>query len=263
MSIAAEHFAAVVTGPEDAAGLDAACLLIAAAARGDADPDRVVSAGVAELDRMADRCGTTDLDGLRSFLFGAEAFTGNRRSYDDPQNSFLDDVLLRRMGIPITLSVVVMEVGRRVGVPLVGVGIPGHFLVGAGGERYVDAFNGGRTLDPAGCRRRFAEVAGPGAAWSPSYLAPVGARALLARVLANLRSVFAAAEDLPALARVLELRTAIPGVNPAERAERSAVLAALGQYGEAAAELDLMAALGGEDTEALRSGAAALRARLN
>ena len=94
-------------------------------------------------------------------------------------------------------------------------------------------------------------------------LAPVGPLAIVARVLANLRGVFAATDDLGALARVLELRTAIPGVPAAERAERSAVLSALGRYGEAATELDRLAALDGGDADEIRLRAAALRARLN
>jgi len=263
MSTAVERFAALVRGPEDGIGLDTACLLIAAHTRGDAHPEPALSSGVEELDRLAARCAGADLEVVRHQLFGVEGFAGNRRHYDDHRNSYLDDVLARRCGIPITLAVVVIEVGRRVGLPLAGVGMPGHFLVGAGGGHYIDAFDGGRVLDSAGCRRRYVELAGPVAPWSTAMLAPVGPLAIVARVLANLRGVFAATDDLGALARVLELRTAIPGVPAAERAERSAVLSALGRYGEAATELDRLAALDGGDADEIRLRAAALRARLN
>jgi regulator of sirC expression with transglutaminase-like and TPR domain len=268
MSTATERFAALLRAPEEAIPLDAACLLIAAAVRPDTragaagDTDAVVADGLEELDRLAARC-PPDLDVLRRRLFEEEGFAGNRLSYDDPRNSYLDEVLHRRTGIPITLAVVVIEVARRVGLQLAAVGMPGHFLVGAGGGRYLDAFDGGRLLDVEACRRRFAELAGPDARWAPDLLSPVGARAVLARVLANLRSVFAAADDLVSLASVLELRSAIPGVPAAERAERSAVLAALGRFDEAAAELDRLAATQPADATRLRSSAAALRARLN
>ena len=278
---AAEEFLALVGGPEEQIALDAGCLLIAALGGGRSDDATVVTDGRARLDDLAAGCDATDLDGLLGHLFGILGFAGNRTHYDDPCNSYLDVVLDRRCGIPITLAVVVIEVGRRLGLDLVPVGMPGLFLVGVGQGRYVDAFDGGRMLDTEGCRRRFLELAGPGAPWSTELLAPVGSRAVLTRVLANLRRVFAAAHDLHGLEWVLALRTGIPGVPDAARMERATVLAALGRYDAAAAELDRLADLT-EDTSPgfrhhpsqgpaadvvaapeLRARAARLRARLN
>jgi regulator of sirC expression with transglutaminase-like and TPR domain len=279
---AAEEFLALVAGPEEHIALDAGCLLIAALARGGDDSSAVVAEGRARLDELAAGCGGSGLDGLLHHLFATVGLEGNRADYDDPRNSYLDEVLARRCGIPITLSVVVIEVGRRLGLDLAPVGMPGHFLVGTADGRYIDAFDRGRVLDVEGCRRRFVELAGPGAPWSPELLAPVGPRAVLTRVLANLRRVFAAAHDLHGLEWVLELRTGIPGVPGTERMERATVLAALGRYDVAASELDRLADLGErgdppttrhhpaqgpaadvlEPTE-LRARAARLRARLN
>jgi regulator of sirC expression with transglutaminase-like and TPR domain len=166
----------------------------------------------------------------------------------------------------------VIEVGRRLGLELVPVGMPGHFLVGVGHGRFVDAFDGGRLIDEAGARERFTELAGAGTPWSPALLAPTGSRAVLARVLGNLRGIFAGARDLAALDRVMELRLAVPGVPDRERAERASVLAALGRYAEAGAELERLAdVVTGSDeeldgpfaAEQLRAQAARLRARLN
>jgi hypothetical protein len=279
---ATEQFAALVRGPEDALALDTACLLIAAHARPGADPAKVVAAGHEHLDALATGCAGPTLDDVRGHLFDTVGFAGNRRRYDDPRNSFLDEVLARRLGIPITLAVVVIEVGRRLGLELQGVGMPGHFLVEVDDGVYLDAFDRGRLLDIEGCRRRFTELAGPGAPWSTALLAPVGPRDVVARVLANLRSLFAQSQDIQRLDWVLELRLAIPGVPERERAERASVLAALGRYDEAAGQLERLAdaeALGtsaperhpsagppvGDEELAseLRARAARLRARLN
>lgn len=273
---ATEQFRALVAGGDPDAPLDVGCLLIAAHARPEADAGAVLAAGLADLDALAETCPGPTVDDLRRHLFGDLGFHGNRRRYDDPRNSYLDHVLAQRTGIPITLAVVMIEVGRRLGIPLDGVGMPGHFLVGLGDGWFVDAFEGGRLLDAAGCRERFLELAGPGAPWSDELLAPVRPQAVLARVLANLRQLFAAAHDLHGLDWVLQLRLGIPGVPERERAERASVLSALGRYDEAAGELEALARSTMGDTRHpsgatipddasvdLRARAARLRARLN
>jgi regulator of sirC expression with transglutaminase-like and TPR domain len=278
---ATDRFVALVQGPEDGIDLDEGCLLVAAHARPGADAGEVVEAGRARLDALAETCTGPSLTDLRRHLFETVGFSGNRHRYDDPRNSLLDEVLERRTGIPITLAVVVIEVGRRLGLRFDGIGLPGHFLVGVGPDLYLDAFEEGRLLDTAGCRRRFAEMAGADAPWSAGLLAPVGPRAVLARVLANLRAVFAESRDLHSLEWVLRLRLAIPGVPVQERVERATVLSALGRYDEAAIELDRLAermeALDpswpprhpaaasdpSADAAELRARAARLRARLN
>ena len=110
-------------------------------------------------------------DGLRQHLFGDLGFTGDRDTYHDPRNSLLPDVLDRRLGIPITLAVLAIEVGRRCGVALVGVGMPGHFVARSAAEphRYLDAFDGGRELDREGCRAVLQELA-PEVPWSDAHL---------------------------------------------------------------------------------------------
>src|SRR5256885_16075663 len=119
------RFAELVNGLEAALPLDEAGLLIAAHAK----PELDVGEQLARFDALADRVGEPTLDGLRRLLFRDLGFAGNEDDYFDPRNSYLDDVLERRTGIPISLAVVMMEVGRRVGVPLSGVSMPGHFLV--------------------------------------------------------------------------------------------------------------------------------------
>jgi regulator of sirC expression with transglutaminase-like and TPR domain len=261
------QFLALVDGPEEAIPLDLATLLFAA----HATPSLDVTARMQELDALAESCPDTSVDGLLDHLFVKLGFTGNRDDYDDPRNSLLDQVLDRRLGIPITLSVLTIEVGRRLGLRLHGVGMPGHFLVGEPGGRFVDPFEGGRQLDVDGCRDQFHQVLGSDAPWHERYLAPVGKRAILVRMLSNLRQLYAAEGDLLSLGWVLRLRAGVPGVDPAERLELVEVLSALGRYDEAARLLDQLAGAGPVRTpqsgelapDELRGRALRLRARLN
>src|SRR5205823_9498396 len=108
-----------------------------------------------QLDELAVRAAGLSGAELATLLFVTEGFVGNAADYADPRNSYLDDVLDRRLGIPITLSVVMLEVGRRCGLQLHGVGMPGHFLVGGGPGEWFDPFHDGARLDLAGCAALF------------------------------------------------------------------------------------------------------------
>jgi regulator of sirC expression with transglutaminase-like and TPR domain len=198
-------------------------------------------------------------------LFAELGLRGNREDYSDPRNSFLDQVLDRRLGIPISLAVLMMEVGRRVGLRFEGIGMPGHFLVRSD-DVFVDPYHGGQMLDVEGCQALFHRLHGPAAPFSPALLAPNGPRAILARMLANLRHSYAARRDTAALVWVLRLRVAIPGVPRTELADLAQVLVSMGRFAEAAAALDELAGsaeLSAEDAAGFRAQALAWRARLN
>jgi regulator of sirC expression with transglutaminase-like and TPR domain len=195
-------------------------------------------------------------------LFTDLGFAGNTVDYGDPDNSYLDAVLDRRLGIPITLSVLMIEVGRRLGVAVQGVGMPGHFLVGAGAGVWYDPFNGGIPLDDAACAERFAEIHGP-AAFRREYLAPVGSLAILDRMLANLQHSLIERDPARA-AWPTRLRLRIPGIPPSQRAELAALLGSLGQFSEAATELDAVAReIPGAGSDQAAQAAARFRARAN
>jgi len=251
-------FAELVRGPEAELPLDRAALLIAAHAQ----PDLDVDAELAALDELAAGCPEATFAGWRRYLFDDLGFTGNIEQYYEPANSFLNEVRRRRKGLPITLSVLGMEVGRRMGVAVDGVGMPGHFLL-RGAEGWVDPFLGGRLLDRAACEERFRTVNGPDVAFRASYLEPIGPRAILARMLLNLRGIYASRGDLEALTWVYELRLAIPGTPQVERADLARVLGSTGQFVDAAESLEELAEALPEEAEALRAEAQALRARLN
>ncbi len=256
------RFAQLVQGPEDELPLDEAALLIAAHAYPDLDVDFELQL----LDGLAERCPDPTLDGWRQYLFVDQGFTGNVSDYYDPDNSFLNKVLERRSGLPITLSVLGIEVGRRLGLRLRGVGLPGHFLLrhdGDGPPVYVDPFAGGRLLDRQGCIDRFHAVNGPNTPFVDSYLDPVGPRAILGRMLQNLRAIFAARGDLDGLAWVFALRLSIPGTPAIERRELARVLGSTGEFVEAAEVLEGLAKTLPDLEGPLLAEATALRARLN
>ena len=239
--------------------LDEAALLIAAHAR----PELDIAAELGRLDELAAGCKEPTLDGLTHRLFDDLGFRGNAEHYQDPDNSYLDQVMRRRLGIPITLSVLTMEVGRRLGVALDGVGMPGHFLVRhrADPGTFLDPFGGGRRLDAYGCQEIFNGLGGTD--WQESYLAPVGSRAILARMLLNLQGVFLPA-DLRSAAWLLELRLTIPGLAVADRLGLARALGSMGRFGTAAAALDRVADdLPSEEAVTVRAESRALRARHN
>jgi regulator of sirC expression with transglutaminase-like and TPR domain len=259
-----DRFARLVRGPRAAldANLDTAALLIAAHARRSLDVDVYRR----RLDDLAGACAEPVLAEVTNLLFGAEAFRGNDADYYDPRNSYLDEVLDRRVGIPITLSIVLLEVARRVGVELEGVSMPGHFLVRLAGEPPIllDPFEGGRLLSEGECVERFRAAQGPSAPFDPGYLEPVGTVAILARVLNNLRNIHLQRQDSVSLEWVLRLRGLLPGATLAERTERAGVLAALARFDEAATLLEDLAAEASESqADTMTSKARRLRARLN
>src|SRR5438270_358272 len=158
--------------PEDGLPLAEAALLIAA----HANPALDVSAALGQLDAIAARVGEPDVEAVCRVLFEELGLRGARQDYDDPRNSYLDQVLARRRGIPISLSVLLMEIGGRCGLRLEGVGMPGHFLVRdpARPDRLIDTFDRGRHLDRLDCQRLLQRVAGREARLSEAMLATTG-----------------------------------------------------------------------------------------
>ncbi len=259
------RFIALVRQPEATMPLDELALLIAAHAR----PGLDMAAEQARLDELADGVGERCVESLCRHLFVDKGFAGNHDDYYDPANSYLDEVLERRLGIPISLGVVMIEVGRRAGIDLVGVSMPGHFLVRSTGEsgddvRLLDPFDGGASLDRAACEGRARKLLGPAVAFDPAFLAPVGPRTIVARMLANLDAIAAARGDRAMLAWVVRLRAAMPGAPAVLQRRLAGSLAASCRFAEAADVLERLAATepGGEPGDTL-AAARRLRARLN
>jgi regulator of sirC expression with transglutaminase-like and TPR domain len=253
---AVQRFAELVGQPDPP--LDRAALALAAGA----DPTMDIERWLAELDRLA--VGITELDGLLHRLFVEERFSGNTLHYYDPRNSLLSHVLTRRLGIPITLAVVCMEVGRRAGVPIEGVGMPGHFLVRpVGSDALFDVFDGGAALSLAACESRFRALGGTGS-FGPHLLEVTTTRAILVRMLENLRAVFRSLRRPAGTEWVLRMRLTLPGAGLAEQMELAQSLGSQARWIEGARILEAQAPeVPPELAQRLVIAARSLRAHLN
>lgn len=249
----------------------------------DTYPDLDVTATLRRIDDLADTLKrrlpsdfstTHRLLALNNYLFRELGFSGDADNYYDPRNSFLNDVLMRKTGIPITLSILYIEIGQRLGLKLRGVSFPGHFLVKirvTGGELVLDPFDGGRSLSEEDLRERLARFTGEDAAQTlplEDLLESASPRQILARLLRNLKAIYLEARDLDrALAVMNRLVVLLPEV-PEERRDRGMVYAQLECPRAAAEDLSFYAreCPGAEDAEKIAAHLAAAAigaARLN
>lgn len=240
--------------------LDRAALAIAAHCRTEPVDEE---AALAELDRLGAAVGEPTPQAVVELLFNSEGFGPNLRRYADPANSYLDLVVSRRMGIPITLAVVTIEVARRADVELHGVGMPGHFLVGTPDpETFIDAFDGS-IIDRAGAAAIFARFESR-QDFDDSFLQQTPAEAILLRMLNNLRTLHLRQPDAPSLVAVLELLTRLPGCPIDEFMRLGQALATLGRPDKGAQVLESAAdQFGGSDAEHLNQAVTRLWAQLN
>ena len=250
----------LVRKPEEEVPLGEAALLISAAG----NPGLDVAEQLSRLDALAARVDSPDTSAVCNLLFDEIGLRGDRDSYDDPVNSYIDCVLDRRLGIPISLSVILIEVGRRADVHLEAVGMPGHFLVRdpVNPGEFVDAFDRGRRLDRAGCEGLLQTTVGSGTRLTEEMLAPTGTHAILARMLANLDRSFDRRGDRRSLAWVSELRAELAEAPIGDRMQLAARMAVLGRFDAAASVLE-DAAPNAEEPDRMLDQAEALRARLN
>ncbi|PKB80997.1 MAG: hypothetical protein BZY88_07335 [SAR202 cluster bacterium Io17-Chloro-G9] len=162
------------------------------------------------------------LNALAEYLFDEVGFQGNQQDYYDPDNSYLNQVMNRRLGIPITLSLLCIEVGKRIGIPLVGVGMPGHFLLRHRdeGDLFLDPFHRGILLSVDECVHRMNQITGGGVEWDPAFLTPVGNRDFVARILRNLKGVYLNAADHQRAIRIMDLLVALLPAEARERRDR-------------------------------------------
>jgi regulator of sirC expression with transglutaminase-like and TPR domain len=254
-----ERFAAAVAAPEEEIDLALGALLIAGAGQ----PGLDTRTWLAALDTLA--AGVTDLLSLCRRLFVELGFRGDTRNYYSPANSFVDRVLERRRGIPITLSVVTLEVARRARLRLEPIGMPGHFLVrDPETGLYVDSF-GAAVLDDRGCEALFRDAnrVSPEAPFTPDLRPVVGPRAILDRMLGNLAASYRMNAEPAGLEWVLRMRMAIPGSSPDQAVALATAIAAQGRVSEAAAELENRAAAAPGLADKLLPAVRSLRAQLN
>ena len=181
----------------------------------------------------------TRLAALCVYLFEEEGFRGNNEEYYDPRNSFLNDVLDRRVGIPITLSTVFIEVGQRTGLEVSGVGLPGHFIVRVHDDRgdvLVDPFHGGALLTEDDCQKRLDRISGGKMKLRPQHLAPCSRRQMLARMLSNLKGIYVKSGDHLRAIGVMDLLLTVTA-DPEQVRDRGLLYASLDCYALAASDL--------------------------
>lgn len=227
-----EPFARLIAGEDARIDLARACLLIAQ----DAYPKLDVERYMDEIERMASRlrarlpqnCGAEErVVALNQFLYDDLGYWGNTEDYYDPRNSYLNEVIERKTGIPITMSILYMELGRRIGLPLEGVSFPGHFLVRLplrGGMLVLDPFAGGAPQSEDELRSRVKRVIPDGvaddlpAAELPldQFLEPATNRQILSRVLRNLKAIY---RDTDKPERMLDVLNRMLLVTPDASAE--------------------------------------------
>lgn len=244
-SDARREFEAEVDRPDEQVNLARAALLVAR----EEYPQLPIERHLGQLDVLAeevrDRLGdeTAELvvfHELIDTLFVRNAFQGNRNAYYDPRNSFLSDVLDRRKGVPLTLGIVLLEVGWRLGVPLEGVNFPGHFLIrypGATLRLLVDPFDAGRIWFEDQAQELLDRVYGGMVRVRPRFLKAATRREMLVRLLANLKGIYLNVQDRPRALATVERILLIQPTAPGQIRDRGTLLAQLGRHEEALKQL--------------------------
>ncbi len=269
------RFAEIVSREDDEINLAEAALFIASEEYPRLDVElyleRLNYFGDLVRERAADSRDAIDvIVALNATLFDQLGFRGNRESYYDPRNSYLNEVIDRRIGIPITLTVVYIEVARRIGFPVKGVGLPFHFIakhVAEGGEIFIDPFNAGGLLGSAGCNELVTRMSGGKLELRPEHLEAVSNKQILTRMLSNLLGIYSASDHRRALAAIEHILLINPDSTPHIR-DRGLLLAAAGDRTNAIAELEryLELASNAPDADTIREQIKTIRqsqARLN
>ncbi len=265
-------FVLAVNRPDPLVDLAEAAFLIAK----EEYPDLAVSSYLCRLDAMAEAVRPQVHDpgdpravcaGLNEYLFRQEGFRGNTENYFDPRNSFLNEVLDRKLGIPITLSVLYIELARRLGLPLQGAGMPGHFLVKCsvpGAELVIDPYGGGAILSSADCQRILDTLFGGRVTLEPRMLAPINSRQILIRILNNLKGIYVKADEYSKAIAVVDRLLILRPDSPCDLRDRGLLACQLKRYAEVSADLDRYLRLvpDAEDRTVIRDHLRSIRERV-
>jgi regulator of sirC expression with transglutaminase-like and TPR domain len=245
---AVSQFSALVAASDAEARelpLDRSCLLISAVYDSSVDVDQHLS----RLDDFAERARATAaptgsyamMASILHELFIEGRFRGNDCTYDEPANSLLASVIERRVGLPITVSIVLMEVSRRLGLPLQGVGLPGHFVVrfpDPTSRLYIDSFRSGEILDVPGCIALVERIYRGRLTWRDEFLTPLTSRAIVKRVLLNLKNSLSGAKDYAGALAAIQLRMIVDPHDATELRDRGILFARLRRYDRAIDDLE-------------------------
>jgi len=237
-------FARIVATPEADLDLALGALTIAADGRPDVEPEPTLAILDSLAERVRIRLDAGDgsdvvIDRLHDVLYRETGFRGpTAAEFHDPRNSLLDLVAWRRVGLPISLAIVELEVAWRLGVPMRGIGLPGHFIVGSRDGALFDPAGGGVRLRPDDCQALMRRAVGEGVLFHTGMLRPASKRDILTRVLRNLRSAHLAARDWPAALGTVELLGVVEPMDPDHGRDRGLLLGRMGRFGEAITALN-------------------------
>jgi regulator of sirC expression with transglutaminase-like and TPR domain len=204
--------------------------------------ERMGEAAAGRLERRGGRLEDR-VSSLNAYLYEELGFSGNRDHYDDPRNSFLNEVLDRRLGIPITLAVVYLEVGRRAGLRLEGVNFPGHFLVRAPGgpgndDLIIDAFHAGALLSEVDCRQLLRQHVSEDAAFDSTLLATATRQHIAVRMLVNLKRLYVKMRSFPQARFVADLLLSVDPSALSELRDRGLLAYHMEDFGAALRDLE-------------------------
>lgn len=249
-------FAALLAGDDEAIDLVQAALLIASTQY----PDLDMAYYTAQLDSLAQRVRTAlalpapnlqpalpegieilrVIEAMNKILFEEEQFRGNRDDYHNPNNSLLNKVLEEHAGIPVTLSLIYAEVGKRVGIQIDGIGVPYHFLVrcqSPQGFIYIDPYEGGRQMSERGCRERIRQIAQHRIRFHSQWLEPFTRRHWLMRILNNLKRIYINQDDYDRALTICDLLILLNPRTAEEWRDRGLIRLQLKHYSRAIKDL--------------------------
>src|SRR5258706_4180135 len=244
-TIGLARFARLVARPEPEIDLVRGALVTAELGRPTIDEDATFGLLDTITDRVRIRLDAGDptdvvVAGLHDVLYRELGFRApTAAEYGDPANSLLDEVIARRVGLPISLAIVEIEVAARLGLHLVGIGLPGHFIVGGPDGRLLDPADGGRSLTPDDCQALIRRAIGDGVLFHAGMLRPAPRREILARVLRNLKVARLGRRDWPAAVDPIDLLLVLEPTDPEHGRDRGLLLGRMGRFGEAIAALRL------------------------
>ncbi|MBD2610947.1 MAG: SirB1 family protein [Nostoc sp. ZfuVER08] len=244
-SLARQYFYQEIQQADEEINLAKAALYIAQEEYPDLDPEEYLNT----LDTMAweleerlpqERYPLRMIQTINQYIYEDLGFSGNKIDYYDPRNSYLNDVIDRRLGIPITLALVYLEIARRIDFPMVGIGMPGHFLIRPDlpdMEIFVDAFNSGEIIFAEDCQERLSQLYQQPVTLQPEFLAVVTNRQFLARMLTNLKFIYLKQQKLEkTLGAVERILLLFPDLT-LELRDRGLIYYQLGYYPQAAQDL--------------------------
>ncbi len=244
--IARQLFYQEIQQPDPTINLAKAALHVAQEEYPDLDPEEYLAA----LDTMAaevaerlppDPYPMRIINTLNQYLFEDLGYQGNIDHYYDPRNSFLNDVVDRRTGIPISLSLIYLEIARRIDFPMVGIGMPGHFLIRPDFEDagiFVDTFHRGEILFPEDCQERLSHIYGHHVTLQPHFLDPIPPRRFLFRLLTNLKHIYLNRADMERSLAVIERILLLDPEAIYERRDRGILYYQMGRWVESRHDLE-------------------------